>query len=346
MSPEKLYTRVDGAYRCGVCARDLPSYRALARHQFAPVDPCVTALSDQPPIVPHEVPSFDGDLLPMPQGPTDPDSLSEHRDEFGILRVSGMLTGYRRWSVGRVDGRFRLFPMVHGGSRPYPRGVMSASCWAKWPSGPHASPYRGCGCGLYAAWKPSAVTRHPVASERGLIGGRIKGFGKVFPGGAGWRAEHVIVDTLLVPRCVEPGCHRVSMRGVLRNRWIKPMSPSGRTYPSPRSPSYITYRETADFRGTHALLPYVGWFCDKHGSTEFTEVIWEGRCDFPTGRDERCKQWAQLALKGMRFSWCLEHAPIIVETSMVIEELRTYYDVDAVRRFSDRGRPAEPEVAG
>lgn len=319
-------------YFCKVCRKaDLrfPSYRALRRHQFGP-DACLRKHSE-PKVVAWDDPPFEGERIPVPTSPTTLEDLTEHRDSNGRLRVSGILTGYRHWAVGRVDGQFRLFPVFMGrrAAVPYARGVTTAHCAAEEPGEPHRSPDGDCSCGLYALWEFKDAAFHRRMVQHATILGRVEAWGKIVPGTDGFRSERAMVTELYMPSCTVLGCDGASSQFVARPRWIEWMTPGGRTYPRINDRRHETYRDTADFTSCIPRTEYLGWFCEAHSKGELIPPDYANyRCNYPRESDGRpCTRSSTFTFAGLPFSWCHEHAPLVFDASEVMEGLHTFYDL-------------------
>lgn len=323
------YVEFEGSYQCLTCNSQFSSHAALTRHQFRSADPCVSWWDTLQPPAFESVP-FEGELASVPTGGTSIGHLPDHRDALGRLRIRGALVGYRAWSIGRVDGTHRLFPVIRNDDVPYPRGVTTAVCDEGWPLGPeHPAPAIDCTCGIHAAWDHAELSRFSSTTGRGSLSGEVKGWGVVIPGELGWRSQYAMVEGVLDPACEEAGCGEPSTTGLIRPVWTRQLTPGGMTYPPPHSKRFAAYRETGDFKGDHVSSTYIGWFCDAHGHTEFAEVDprWWIRCNFPTAARRSCKREAQLRIEGIPYSWCPEHAPILLDTAAVMRDLRQYYDL-------------------
>mgnify|MGYP006269755107 CR=1 FL=1 len=340
-------------YFCKMCRKPdtgYASYRDLRRHQFEEPDSCMRRHLAVDVI--HEVdPPFGGAPSPVPFRLPAPDELIEHRDEEGRLRVRGMLTGYRHWAVGRVGGRFRLFPVfqVRRAPAPYARGVTTARCAAEDPAGPHRAPDAGCSCGFYAFWTPQDASNHRGPVKHATILGRIDAWGKVLPGISGFRSENVMVAALAPPACTAPGCDVPSTSFVTRPHWTEWMTPGGRTYPRINDRRHTTYRDGADFVASIPHTDYLGWFCDAHSNgAPIAPKYANLRCNYPRESDGRpCARPSTFTLQGLPYSWCHEHAPLVFGADVVMEGLCDSYDVDAQILGSPRVEdPISPGAPG
>ena len=323
------------SYFCGLCAGTEtmhPTYRSLRRHLFEGPEACLKRRFE-PEYFEDPDPPFDGERVPVPSAPPAPESLADHRDANGRLRVAGTVEGYRAWSVGRVAGEFRLFPFFakREGSAPYPRGVATACCDVEyWEGEPHRSPDASCSCGLYAFWTLDEGERYRASMRHASLLGRIEAWGKVLPGEKGFRSEFAMVSTLITPTCMAPRCTTVSTRFIARPRWTEWMTPGGRTYPRVNDRRYTTYRDTADFAASLGGTSYLGWYCDEHAKAELVppDRDWF-RCNFPSPKNKhRCARPSTFILTGVPYSWCHEHAPLVFDTAEVMAGLSRSYDVD------------------
>lgn len=327
----------DGALMCSGCLHAFPTYRALAHHQFQGTEPCVpTALAPTEVVLPDPAREFAGIPTAVPHELPGAGDLAEHRDAKGRLRVVGTLTGYRRWAVGRVDGRFRLFPLFakRDGRGPYARGVTTAYCGADAWEKPHRSPDPGCTCGLYAFWAPADADSWLLDARRATVLGRVDAWGKVLPGTKGFRSEFAMVDALATPTCIASGCSTASTRFICRPRWINPLTPGGRRYPRVNDRRHDSYRDTADFSATLIGSPYLGWYCDDHAQADLGPPSHRGSiCNYPTADSKRCLRPSAFVIRDVSYSWCAEHAPLIFDTASVMAGLTAFHDADAVMGF-------------
>lgn len=318
-----LYHRIDGEYRCSLCQQRFHSHQSLNYHLIQSKTPCIDRLFVQRQRdTNEEVTEFAGERLIAPSAPVSFGEHAENRDEWGRLRVAGMLTGYRGWSIGRIGGQFRIFPVFQQSFIPYEKGVLTAYCTSS-----HAAPSKDCSCGFYAAWVPNQSKTFTGTANRTFLHGRLKAFGKVLPGELGWRAQYVMVDGFYKPTCGVSGCENEAKRYIVRPDWIRPIAPSGRTFPTAASTRYDTYRDHADFASSNISTAYLGWYCDQHEFTELVSPQYEYRCNYPTKFETHCERKSTLALRGRPYSWCNEHAPVIFDADEVINALCNYYDV-------------------
>lgn len=326
----RFYQRTAGRYICKLCAHTFNSHQAMNYHLLKSKEPCIeNALRPSVPFEsPEQIVEFSGERLSVPSSVPAPDSHAENRDASGRLRISGMITGYRGWSVGRVDGQFRLFPIFKNSFVPYEKGALTATCGAYGRSRQHVAPDLGCGCGFYASWTFDKVREFTSATNKTLLFGRLKAYGKVLPGEFGWRAQNVILDGIHKPTCGSANCDNEAKHFIVRPDWYKPISPNGRVYPKVNSKQHETYRDTADFAGSNISSAYLGWYCGDHDFATLTEPLYEDyQCNYPTQFSTRCKRQSSLTLKNVPYSWCHEHAPLVFDADEVITELCNYYDV-------------------
>lgn len=318
------------SYLCLVCRNEFKSHQSISYHLFKANEPCINNLNVGRIPEPDNIIEFEGERMSVPTSVVDKDSHPEHRDAQGRLRISGMITGYRGWTIGRVDNQFRIFPVFKRWSMPYSKGVMTADCHALENSIKHSVPDLECTCGFYASWSSKKVKEF-TTSNNILIKGRLKAFGKVLPGELGWRAQNVMVDGFYQTVCGVYQCDNKATKYIVRPNWYNPVSSKGQVYPRINSSEYKTYRDVADFSASTGISQYLGWYCDQHEFTEFVEPMSDYICNFPktTQLNKRsyCKRPSTFALKGLPYSWCHEHAPFIFEADEVLSSLCNYYDV-------------------
>lgn len=326
-SKPTFYYRSKDGYFCLICDVRFASYQAVTYHILRSKSPCIDNLRSTPTLESSTL-DFDGERLSVPTIASIPgkEDFPENRDADGRLRISGTLTGYRSWSVGREAGEFRVFPLFRNSSVPFTKGVMTASCSVS--RGRHIAPHLACSCGFYASWKFEDLNKFSGVSSRSLLSGRLRAFGKVLPGELGWRAQHVIIDGFERPMCGVVNCSNGAKKYIVRPDWYRPLSASGRVFPRSNSQQYATYRDTADFAGSNNSHAYLGWYCDQHEfADDLIEPYGEYQCNFPTQFDTRCKRRSTLALRTVPYSWCNEHAPFVFDAEQVIGALCNYYDV-------------------
>lgn len=326
----RFYQRIGQRYICKMCVQTFKSHQAMDYHLFKAKKPCIDKVlhASEPFEGPQDIVEFEGRRMKVPSSVPAVDENKEYRDEHGRLRISGMITGYRGWAVGRVDKQFRLFPVFKNSFLPYERGVLTAVCGAYGRSRQHLAPDLNCTCGFYASWNFDKVRDFTSTTNRALIFGRLKAYGKVLPGELGWRAQNVILDGLYKPLCGVPNCGNDSTKYIVRPDWYLPVSPNGRVYPKANSKNYETYRDTADFAGSNITSTYLGWYCDNHDVATLSKPFYpDYRCNYPTQFDTRCKRVSTITLKNVPYSWCYEHAPLVFDTKEVIDALCNYYDV-------------------
>lgn len=318
-----LYGRFERAYLCSFCKRAFGSHQALNYHLFRAKNPCV---SNHNRIKYNEgreqITEFIGERMEALSAPVALDAHPESRDAQGRLRISGMLTGYRGWSIGRIENRYCIFPVFQQSSVPYSKGVMTAHCPSRHS---HLAPDADCSCGFYAAWTTSHSYLFTGSANRSIVHGRVKGFGKVLPGELGWRAQHTMVDGFYMPSCGATQCENEAKKCIVRPDWIKPIAPSGRCFPTVSSSKYDTYREGADFVASNSSSVYLGWYCDQHGAPRLMKPRYEFQCNYPA--KTICKRPSTFVLENLPYSWCNEHAPMLLDAKEIMDSLCDYYDV-------------------
>lgn len=316
-------------YHCILCQGKFNSHQAFSYHMFKASVPCISNINRERASEPEVVVEFKGERMSVPTTIVERGAHPEHRDGDGRLRVSGMLTGYRGWSVGRVGNDFRIFPVFRDWSAPYDKGVLTATCHSTEYRMKHSVPHLDCTCGFYASWSPEKI-RDFTSSTNTFLQGRLKAFGKVLPGELGWRAQHVIVDGFYHPNCGVYGCNNKATKYIVRPNWYKPVSSQGAVFPRLNSAEYSTYRDTADFSASNISNQYLGWYCDGHEFTQLIAPRYEYICNYPKTNGRRrtnCKRPSTFALNGLPYSWCNEHAPFIFNADEVLSSLCNYYDV-------------------
>lgn len=278
------------------------------------------------------------------------DPAAGPRDADGRRIVEGTLTGYRSWAVGRVDGAFRLFPVFPKleVTEPYPRGPATALCADGENVFPHRSPDATCACGFYAFWDLPAAAGYQSCRSHATVLGRVTAWGKVLPGEKGFRSEIAMVDAVFGPLCSAGECAAAVSQWLVRPHWTTPLTPGGRTFPRRNDRRHTAYREHGDFVAALATTAYLGWFCDRHAKADlappnFAEYV----CNFPVGGGRRCRRQSAFALPGYAYSWCHEHAPLVLDAAAVMKDLASAYDLAGVVMGPPAGSaPISPDGPG
>lgn len=326
----RFYQRIGERYICKLCVQSFASHQAMDYHLLKAKEPCIKNAFkiNEPFEEPKNIVEFSGERMSVPTDIPSREDHKQYRDANGRLRIAGMITGYRGWAIGREDGQFRLFPIFKNSFIPYEKGALTATCGAFGRSRQHVSPDAECTCGFYASWTFDKVRDFTSTTNRALVFGRLKAYGKVLPGELGWRAQNVMLDGIEKPMCGVPKCDNEATTYIVRPDWYRPISPSGRVYPNVNSKHYATYRDTADFAGSNITSPYLGWYCDNHDVATLKRPYYEDYiCNYPTQFSTRCKRRSTWTLKNVPYSWCSEHAPLIFDANEVINSLCNYYDV-------------------